>query len=192
MNYLLCICVEESFNWSDYLSQFLALFISVVAVYYTWRGLKIQREHNYKSVKPIGQIRLGDYQSKIFIRIMNSGTGPLILKKVLVNGTELKSNEGLIHTLPLELRERIVWTNFTSNYINRAIPVNEDLEMIVWSINSHYENKSEEFIEADRKEIREELNKIHMKIIYTDIYEHELFEDELKFDWFGRNLNANR
>src|SRR5690606_1404935 len=149
MNFIQCICVDDSTNWSESIIQYLAFIISAVAVFFTWRGLKIQREHNYKSVKPIGQIRLGDYQSKIFVRIMNSGTGPLILKKVIVNGTELKTNEGLIHILPEELRERIVWTNFTSNYINRAVPANEDLELLVWSINSHYDGKSEEIIEAD-------------------------------------------
>jgi hypothetical protein len=191
MNFIQCICSEDAINWSDITIQSLAFIVSSVAVFFTWRGLKIQREHNFKSVKPIGQIRLGDYQSKIYVRIKNSGTGPLILKKVIVNGQELKTNEGLIDTLSEKLRERIVWTNFTSNYTNRAIPANEALELLVWSINSHYDGKSSEVIETDRDEIRNELHKFDLKIIYTDVYEHELFEDEIKFDWFGRNLNAN-
>jgi len=165
---------------------FLAFVISLTAVFFTWKGLKIQREHNYKSVKPIGRIRIADFESKIYAKIENSGIGPMILKGLTVYNGE-KTNKSIIDAIPKELKERILWTNFTSNYEDRAIPVNGSLDLIVWTINSTYDDIPNQ-IEIDREELRLALKNLTVKIKYTDIYEENNFVEEQKFDWFGRNL----
>lgn len=165
----------------------LAFIVSVTAVYYTWKGLKLQREHNYKSVKPIGRIRIADFESKIYAKIENSGTGPLILKNLKVISGK-KTFKSIIEAIPKELKERILWNNFTSNYDNRAIPINGSLDLIVWTINSSYDKKTIEEIATDRNEIRQSLEKLKVIINYTDIYEKNNFTEVQDFSWFGRNL----
>ena len=160
---------------------------SISAVIFTWLGLKIQRTHNFKSVRPIGKIRIGDYESNIFIRIDNYGTGPLIIKHIVVNGEKLKKHEGLFNKLPDEFVESIRWRNFTTNYVNRVIPSNGTLELIRWTQETDFERNETEVSEI-RAELRRQLKDLKIKVVYTDIYEKNEFSDKLKLTWFSRNL----
>lgn len=168
---------------------FLALITSLVAIYFTWRGLKIQREHNFKSVKPIGEIRLGDFKNKIYIRFINNGNGPLIIKKVYVNNNLLKKNEGFIDKLTKETRSKITWTSYTSDYKNRSISPNQDLTLLRWSIKQTKNREENKNLRSDQIAIRNELSKIHLKIIYTDIYGSKKFKKQKTFDWFNQDFD---
>lgn len=170
----------------DIIIPVFAVLISIAAVIFTAWSLYIQREHNKKSIKPIGKIRVGDYETNIYVRIDNSGIGPLILLKVFVNGEEVTENKMVLDYLPDNVVERIRWKNFTNNYKNRTIPVGENLELIRWTPSSDYEKSDEEIFEA-KKDIRNSLKNLNLKIEYTDIYGRKTFNDELELSWFGRN-----
>ncbi|WBL26786.1 hypothetical protein [Zunongwangia sp. HGR-M22] len=81
--------------------------IATVAVVFTWRTLYIQKKHNIKSIIPIGKIRIGDYESNIYIRIDNSGIGPLIFQKLFLNGVKIPANKMLIESIPNSRRNNI-------------------------------------------------------------------------------------
>lgn len=114
---------ETSNLFLDVVLPILALVTSISAVIFTWLGLKIQRTHNFKSVRPIGKIRIGDYESNIFIRIDNYGTGPLIIKHIVVNRvipsngtlelirwtqeTDFERNETEVSEIRAELRRKL-------------------------------------------------------------------------------------
>ncbi len=160
--------------------------ISVVAVVFTWRTLYIQKKHNIKSIKPIGKIRLGDYESNIYIRIDNSGIGPLILEKIFLNGVEIPANKMLIESIPKNRRENIRWKNFTGNYFKRTIPAGENLELIRWTPETDFE-KTEYQTSKTKSNIRDTFQNWNLRIEYTDIYDSQTFSDELNLSWFGRN-----
>lgn len=164
-----------------------SIFISVVTIYFLWTSLKIQRQHNVKSIKPIGKIRIGDYESNIFIRIDNSGIGPLILKKVILNNTEITHDEMLLEKIPYDKRKNIRWKNFSGNYFNRTISVNDNLELIWWTPETDFRKKQREII-TTKKNIRSTFQNWSLKIEYTDVYESEVFTDQLDLNWFGRNV----
>ena len=169
----------------DIILPLLAILVSALAVFYTWRGLKIQRDHNKKSLRPIGKFRLGDYESNMFIQIDNHGVGPLILKQIYLNGKVIPTEEGLIHQIPSDRIINVRWKNFSANYPERTIPANGSLDLIWWDREKDFK-KTEEEINQVKKELRDIFKNWILKIEYTDIYESEIFEHSLDLTWFGR------
>tara|TARA_B100000508_G_C11465832_1_gene282458 strand:- start:48233 stop:48802 length:570 start_codon:yes stop_codon:yes gene_type:complete len=165
----------------------LALIVSCFAVYYTWKGLKLQREHNIKSLKPIGKITIGDFESHLFVRIDNYGVGPLIMKSLSVNGKKLNVKQTLLSLLDPHLANQIRWKNFSGFLPGRVIPAGGQLDLIDWTKDKDYK-KSDDEIESTKRRCREHFKSWTIKVTYTDIYESKTFEDELELSWFGRNL----
>jgi hypothetical protein len=70
----------------------LAIIISLLALLATFYQLYLQRLHNEKSLKPIGQIDVGDRKKHIYVHIQNNGLGPLIIDKVVFIKNGIKYN----------------------------------------------------------------------------------------------------
>jgi hypothetical protein len=181
---------ENKINW-DGIIALCALIVSVVSIVFTVIQVQLQRIHNKKTVKPIGRIRIGDYQNNIFVKLENNGVGPLIVKQILTKNETLNTTESFVGILPADLTKRITWTNFTGSFEGRTIIPGQSLELIVWTINSSYNNKTEAIIEKDRSDLRKALKEVSVSVTYTDIYEKEEFKHELTNDefnsWFGRH-----
>lgn len=181
---------KNEINWEGIIAL-CALVVSVVSIVFTVIQVRLQRIHNKKTVKPIGRIRIGDYQSNIFVKIENNGIGPLIIKQILIKSKVLQTTKSLIDILPTDLTKRITWTNFTGSYEGRTIIPGQSLELIVWTINSSYDGKSQDVIEKDRSDLRKALKDISVSVCYTDIYEKENFKHELTTEdfssWYGRH-----
>ena len=184
----MCTELETNTLLKDIILPLTAIIISIIAVIFTAWSLKVQRKHNIKSIRPIGKIRIGDYESNIYIRIDNSGIGPLILLKIFLNGNEIPVDKMLLDSIPLGRRNNIRWKNYTGNYKNRTIPIGENLELIRWTPESDFQKNPEE-IETTKNNIRDTFQNWNLKIEYTDIYESETYTDELNLSWFGRNNN---
>lgn len=92
----------------------------------------------------------------------------------------------LVEKIPSKRIEKIRWKNFTGNYPNRTIPSGENLELIRWTPETDYK-KNEQKIAKTKADIRDTFQNWNLKIEYTDIYESQVFVNELKLDWFGRN-----
>lgn len=182
---------KNEFNWDT----IIALSVSIVSIVFTYVQVRIQRTHNKKTVKPIGKIRIGDYENNIFVKLENSGVGPLIIKQILTKNKTLLTTKSFIEILPSELQNRIVWTNFTGSYEGRTIIPGQSLELIVWTINDSYKKmqNADDRIAQDRNDLRKALKDVCISISYTDIYEEEEFKEELsnaEFNsWYGRHEN---
>jgi hypothetical protein len=181
---------KNEINWEGIIAL-CALFVSVVSIVFTIIQVQLQRIHNKKTVKPIGRIRIGDYQNNIFVKVENNGVGPLIIKQILIKNNTLQTTKSLIDILPADLTKRITWTNFTGSYEGRTIIPGQSLELIVWTINGSYEGKTQDVIEKDRNDLRKALKDISVSVSYTDIYEKDDFKYELSSDefssWYGRH-----
>ncbi|MCW4017008.1 MAG: hypothetical protein NWF06_11615 [Candidatus Bathyarchaeota archaeon] len=186
---------ENKINWEGIIAL-CAFVVSIVSIVFTIIQVQLQRTHNKKTVKPIGRIRIGDYQNNIYVKIENNGVGPLIVRQIQIKREKLQTTESFIDILPADLTKRITWTNFTGSYEGRTIIPGQSLELIVWTINDSYKKITDELeretiINQDRSDLRKSLKKVSVSITYTDIYEKEEFKQELtnkEFnDWYGRH-----
>ena len=181
---------KNEINWEGIIAL-CALVVSVVSIVFAIIQVQLQRIHNKKTVKPIGRIRIGDYQNNIFVKVENNGVGPLIIKQILIKSKTLQTTKSLIDILPADLTKRITWANFTGSYEGRTIIPGQSLELIVWTINSSYKGKAKDVIDKDRNDLRKALKAISVSVTYTDIYEKEDFKHEISSDefnsWYGRH-----
>lgn len=60
----------------------ISIIISMLALLATFYQLHLQRVHNEKSLKPLGQIDLPDHKKKLAVHIRNNGLGPLIIDRL--------------------------------------------------------------------------------------------------------------
>ncbi len=161
----------------------LALLISVLSVFFTWRALKHQRTHNSLSVRPLPYITVGDYENAIYVKIRNNGTGPLIVKALSVPGASDPSAP-LVTNMP-SLLPGVAWTNFTGATDGRSIPVGG--EMVLLELSDA--NLGGRF-QLSRDKVREALGELSLTLEYTDIYGNKLPACSRDLKWFHRTLAA--
>lgn len=158
-----------------------ALLVSFVSILLTIVSLWIQRRHNFKSLKPIASLPVGDYENLIEVKLRNTGVGPLIVEKFTAcDGCETKNN--LISFMP-EAPPEIYWDTFYDELDGLCVPPNEIANIIKLSgdINSGA------FI-SFRDEVRDVLRNISIKVQYKDIYDRKMPCKSRDLEWFGRHI----
>ena len=151
-------------------TSFVSIIIGVVALY-------IQRSHNKKSVLPIGNISVADYEDCLRIRIANNGVGPLIIKSCKTKKDNI-SKPYPIDWMPSD----IIWKTFSKNLENRAILPGRYITLLEFTVN--LENTDEI---KKRDLIRSILKDLEIEITYSDVYERN-FKISRKLNWFERNI----
>lgn len=152
--------------------------ISILALFLTFYQAYLQRVHNAKSVKPLGQIDLSDRKNHMFIYIQNNGLGPLIIDKLIF------TKDGEHYTTIsecLELDPKSYWHIIISPMVNKVVLPNSHL--VVFDKNT--ENLSVEDIDL----IRRQLFPITLTVNCRDIYDNK-FSFERNLQWFSRHMNA--
>lgn len=160
-----------------------AIVISLAAIILTIVQIVIQREHNFKSIKPIGTINVADYLHEIHVTIGNAGIGPLIIQDIKVYNKSRTANN-LIDVLPDDLVKAIIWTDFVAQLKGRAVQAGEDI-FLVQAEFPDIDEISEDLIEF-RKSLRDCLKDITVEFSYIDIYEKNTYQAKRELDWFGR------
>lgn len=171
MNYLL-----NSFNInSDNLiavTSVCAVLISIASMIFTIIFSILQIKHNKNSVRPISAIKINDYENLISVRIDNVGTGPLLIKKLILKN-DIQESSTLISMMP-EIDQ--LWTTFTESIDGWTIPVGGKVTLL------EIHPKSD----SVKNLIRKELSKITVFLEYADIYATR-FQDKRALDFFGRH-----
>lgn len=152
-----------------------AVFISIISLVLTFIFSRFQLNHNKNSVKPISAIKFNDYEDDIAVKIQNVGTGPLIIKKLILKNDCRKSSD-LISLMPPINQP---YSTYTETVDGWAIPVGGQLILLRISPTCN----------ATRELIRKELCKITACLEYTDIYD-TTFHDQRSFDFFGRHYKS--
>jgi hypothetical protein len=172
-----------------------ALFAAWVAAWFAWHAVRGQIESDKRAVmdqiesdkelardnlRPLAYIGVGDYEDRIFVNVVNNGTGPMIIKSITVNGAP----EPLYKALPNPELWNVYWRHFVEDTANRSIPAGGKLVLVhlYWARN---EKVSEAFAKA-RDEIRLALGKITLRVEYTDIYSRDQPPAERDLKWFHR------
>jgi len=153
------------------LVSWLALLALLYQVY-------LQRVHNEKSLKPLGQIDLEDRQGHIYVRVTNNGLGPMIVDRLIFQ-KDGKSYTSIEDCLELDSR------SYT------RISVNESVRKVILP-NGHlaiFETRLEAS-EEDAQRVRQQLSPIKLKVEFHDIYDKKM-TIERDFQWFARHVSEN-
>lgn len=176
---LILLCISF-----DSIIAILALIVSIISVYFVYATLKQHRKHNINTVKPISFIAAGDYENLLYVSIENNGTGPLVIKNLVVKN-KTQATTSVIDIIPDSIRNTAVFSKFTTNLSNRAILAGEELRLLEYRIDRELINQ--EPYSSTREAIRKVLKNVEIKLSYTDIYGETTFNETRKLDWFGRN-----
>lgn len=139
--------------------------------------LYLQRVHNEKSLKPLGQIELGDTNKGIYVHIQNNGIGPLIVDNLIFmkSGNQYKSISDC-----LSLDPKSYLHTFIDNILKKVIQPNSKLVV--------FEKNIENLSNEDINQVRRQLSIITVKVNYKDIYDNK-FSFEKNLEWFSRHLD---
>ena len=161
----------------------IAVFISFMSIVIGGLSLKIQRTHNRKTVKPIGNIILSDYENLLAVNIKNTGVGPLIIKSLKVYNDSGESKINIIDWMP-EHPDNLPWTSFFANATDFVLPPGQSLNIIELKTNTDISNTFAEF----RDQVRKALCGLTIELTYKDIYDKQMPTNQRDLEWFGRNV----
>lgn len=164
---------------SPNLIPILALVVSFVSIGIGFLGLLIQRQHNILSVKPLGNIAMGNYDIELGIAINNNGTGPLIIKSIRTIDNQGIQKKYPIDWIPAELQKNITFQKLVEGaaLINGKDPI----MLLLFRLNPLQPAEVQQ-----RDKIRSILKNLTIHITYSDIYGNLQPELVKKLDWFDK------
>lgn len=160
----------------------LACVIAVISLRVSRKTLEHQQEHNRLSVRPIPSIVVGDYENRLFVKIVNNGVGPLIIKKIRTPGSS-NPDKALIFHMP-ELLPKVLWTNFVEDTSGRSVPPGSELVILDFDSGS---SSSPAQYSLSRDRVRLALGNLSLELEYTDVYNSELPAISRDLQWFHRH-----
>ena len=158
----------------------ISILIPLLALIATFYQLRLQRLHNEKSLKPLGQITLSDHSNIIGVYLYNNGLGPLIIKQLIFSKSDT-FYASIKDCLDLDAR----------SYMHVAM---DDLVERVVLPNSHLaifeKNFGDHANDIDLNHIKVQLSHIKLKASCRDICDNRIIL-ERNFKWFSRYNKNN-
>lgn len=158
-----------------------AFVVSAISLYVSHRTLRIQREHNILSVRPVPHVSVGDYENLIFVKLRNNGTGPLMIEKLEVEGCNPKQ-PSLVECMP-DLPHGIDWSNFVGAVNDRSIPPGGEVTLLELA----GAQQSDVYCQA-RDSVRKALGRLTVVAHYSDIYRSSIEPYKKRLNWFERSI----
>jgi hypothetical protein len=147
---------------------------------------KAQRKHNQLSVRPLLNITFGNYETNLFVSLVNNGTGPLILKSIKVIGAADPAKP-LIDAMPDLPPDDLVALRYFASDPNGLSIRADGGEIILLRLRYIGEKEFQNRFNTPRDKIRTALGPLTLRVEYTDIYEKQ-FVTERSLDRFLREL----
>jgi hypothetical protein len=142
-----------------------------------------QQKHNQLSVRPLANIMFGDYENGLVVKVVNNGTGPMIVKSITVINAPNPS-EPLIKAMPPLPYDDVTWRHFAADCTDRSIRSGGELVLLHLVDNG---KALEDHFALSRNAMRAALGLLRLRVEYTDIYEKR-FVTERSLDFFLRTL----
>ena len=153
----------------------MASIIAGLALLATFYQLYLQRRHNEKSLKPLGQIKFVDQKAQLAVQIENCGLGPMIIESLSF------SKEGTVSPKIdeyLDLDKRSFFSASIDSEIKKVLPPNGQMDIFAKNVTS----LTPEEIDL----VRGKLSIVGVKLVYRDIYNNR-FTAERSLQWFSRH-----
>ena len=168
----------SSADWVSVFLSFIALIVAIMSIFFTKKTIDVQIKHNKLSVRPIPYIRIGDYKNKLFVKLENHGTGPMIVNWVTISKENEKFNS-LFEAISVK-DENIIY-EFTAKYRGRVLAPGESLIIVQYE-----EGGNKNHFKDMRESIRSKLSKFNIDIDFSDIYRDRFPKYSKKLTWFAR------
>ncbi|MET3125461.1 hypothetical protein ABID42_000549 [Arcicella rosea] len=144
----------------------------------TFYQLYLQRVHNEKSLRPLGQIDFRDKERTLRVRISNNGIGPLIIEKIIY----IKDGKKFaVISDCLTLNPRSYAHLRTSESASTVIYPSSNL--VIFETTFEADEPEEDIDEA-----RTQLSSLSLVVIGRDIYNNKI-TIKRDFEWFGTRRN---
>jgi len=184
---------ENPENWGqfgDFMGGLLNPFISIinlfVLTYISFALSKIEENRNKWTIqelaRPLGQIICGDYEDVFEVKLKNCGLGPLRISDIIITNTNGKISNSLINEMP-EPPKGIYWSDFIVDGFNFVVA--KDTEINIIKIEGDPKNEA---FNNYKKELRETLKNLTIRIEYKDIYDRQMNGEERNLQLFARRL----
>lgn len=166
----------------NFVVAFSAIIISIAAILLTAITLKMQREHNFTSTRPICFVDVFDYSNHTAVELYNGGIGPMIINDIKVSmGVEYKQN--LIDWMP-RIDEGLRWKNYNTNMNLTVVPAGTSLTIIAFAVDED-NNAAVNF----RNQIRKIMSELTVEVTFSNIYDKQLPIVTRSLDIFGRRTS---
>lgn len=153
----------------------MAIAISVLALIATFYQLYLQRTHNEKSLRPLGQIKFVDQKTQLAVQIENCGLGPMIIESLSFS-KEGKASSKIDEYLDLDSRS--FFSASIDSKIKKVLTPSGQMDVFAKDVTS----LTPEEIDL----VRGKLSIIDVKLVYRDIYNNQ-FTAERSLQWFSRH-----
>lgn len=151
--------------------------LALLAIFYQ---LHLQRIHNEKSLRPLGQIDLLDSSKQIAVRICNNGLGPLIIDRLTFTKSD-NIYSSITDCLGLDPKS---YSHIPVNdVVKKVVLPNSYLEVFVATLEADED-------EANLNRVRTEISPITLKAFCQDIHDNKITL-ERDFKWFSRHVLAS-
>lgn len=160
-------------------AAFLALLVSAISMWISVRTSSQQQTHNALTVRPLAEVTVANYEDSLRVKLLNNGTGPLILKAITVSdgSSALPSIIDWMPGLPMERP----WNNYSKNFLNRSLAAGAELVLLELT-----EREGEQDFAACRDSVRMVLAHLTVNVEYTDIYGETMRPVRKELNWFAQ------
>jgi hypothetical protein len=149
----------------------------MLALLATFYQLYLQRAHNEKSLKPLGQIVLNDHNKVISIYLRNHGLGPLIIEKLLFSKQSDAIFSSIEECLDIDPRS-YMHISKDDDVIERVLLPNSSLVIFEKNFSNYHD-------EEEMNSTYKKLSQLTLKVEGRDIYDNRIIIKR-KFQWFAR------
>jgi hypothetical protein len=162
-------------------AAFLSAVVAGFAFWVARSTLKHQRKHNVLSLRPIAEVTVGDWETKLRVTLKNNGAGPLVVTRLVAgNGGEVRAS--LLDWMP-DLPEGVYWSNFAGNIDGRSL--SPDRAIVLLELDGDATDRT---FAVFRDHARAALHPLTLNVEYTDVYDSCLHPYRKSLEWFGRRL----
>ena len=159
-----------------------AIVISITAILLAVMTLKMQREHNMLSIRPICFVDVFDYSNRTAVELYYGAIGPMIINDInLSRGVEYREN--LLDWMP-KIEAGLRWENHTSDMKLSVIPAGSTLTILAFGA----EEENQDAI-LFRNQIRKIMSELTVEVTYSNIYDKKLPVASRKLEIFGRRTS---
>jgi len=164
------------------LAAMISACVALIAIVLTYISLRMQHRHNLKSVTPIANIELSDYENLLSVGIRNSGVGPLIINQFEAKDKNGRLADNIIGLMP-NLPNGFCWDTYYENLKNFSIIPSQSITLLKLTGN----NEDFDFCKV-RDTIRKCLSEIKITLTYRDIYGRNMPKNHKDMKWFARHF----
>ena len=159
----------------------MAFLISCISLWISVATLRHQKKHDALSLRPLPEVTVADFETKLRIALRNNGAGPMIVTRLVAgDGSEVRNP--ILAWMP-DLPDEYSWANFAGSVDGRSISPENSIVLLELTGDA----QDPKFAKI-RDSVRAALQNLTVNVEYTDVYNNVLPPHRKSLKWFGRHL----